>query len=382
MSTPGILAVGTKERWRGVEVTHDGTPDSLGYLVLRLLRRFGGPQGVAKQFVSSPWGWRSLAGREARDSGWAPWFTPDDAYSRTHFVNWYILDVEGGRLEVYDVNEKVWLEPVRIAADGRPLNRPDWVPEPPDWLPTRPAEVEADTNRARGCLRLRDLPLEQARAVVLAWMKGLVPGAEKGEWQFECAADATSLSAWRLGDQLLWIPDRIEASYFEFTLATEDCGIGLGAASPEAWLQAAQRTGLNRKKGVRFVEELFAAAATPWAKGPVRTGIRASFYSEPTGPLDALKRKLFPPEPEMTPEPFFMELGPLISHEEFMRRIERGDGPVQVAKEDDGIHIARDFTPPRGWLVNLVRAVGVPVPAGSPGVPARRRAYFWPYDEE
>jgi hypothetical protein len=379
MSTPGILAVGTREQWRGVEVTYDGTPDSLGFLVLRLLRRFG-VQGVVKQFISAPWGWRSITGREARDSGWAPWFTPENPYSQTHFINWYVLDVEGGRLEVYDCNTKAWLEPVRIAADGRPLNRPDWVPEPPDWLPTRPAEVASETNRVRGSLRVRDIPLEQARAVVLAWMKGLVPGAEKGEWQLECAEDATCLSAWRLGDQLLWIPDRIEAQYSEFFLATEDCGTGLGTPSPEAWAQAAQRTGFNRKKGVRFVEELFSVAATPWANGPVRTAIRVSYPSDPTGPLDALKRKLFPPEPQLAHAPFFMEVGKPISHEQVMRLIERGEQPL-IMQEDDGFHLGRDFTPPRGWLANLVRAVSVPVPAGSPGVPERRRAYFWPYDE-
>lgn len=381
MSEPAILAVGTREQWRGVEVTDDGTPDILGVFLLRLLRRFGGLEGVAKRFVSSPWGWRSLPMREARDSGWAPWFTPEDEHSRVNFLNWFVLDVEGGRLEVYDVNEKQWLEPVRIAPDGRPLNRPDWVPEPSDWLPTRPAEVPSEAHRVLGCLRVADLSVDQARTVVLTWMRGLVPGAGRGEWQLRCADDATCWSAWTLGGQRLWIPDRTEESIFDIILSTEECGLGLGSSEPRSWIAAAQASGLNRKKAGRFVEALFAAAVQPWAKHPINAGIEGTFYSEPSGPLDALKRKLFPPPPEVLPRPFFIEVLPAMSHEVFMRRIERGETPKHVVQDALGFHPATDFEPPKGWLLNLVKALCVPVPAGTPGLPERRRMYLWPYDE-
>jgi hypothetical protein len=379
MSEPAILAVGTREQWRGVEVTFDGAPEYLGVLLLRLLRRCGGLKAVAQRFVSAPWGWRSLPQRETRDSGWAPWLTPENPDSRTHFLNWYVLDVEGGTLEVYDVSQEAWLEPARIAADGRALNRPDWVPQPSGWLPTRPAVAETDAHRVLGCLRVADVPLEQARAVVLAWMRGLVQDAEQGEWQLRCGEDATCWSAWQLGAQRLWIPDRVDDDFFAFILSTEDCGVGYATAFPDVWLAAAQRTGLSRKKAARFVETLFTAAVQPWAKHPVRTGIEGVFHTEPSGLLEALKRKLFPPRPTLLRVPEFLEVFPPVPHELLMRRLQQEDGPTSVVQDEEGLHPAKDFTPPKGWLLNLVRAMSVPVPPG--GLPERRRAYFWPYDE-
>jgi hypothetical protein len=379
MSTPAILAVGTREQWRGVEVTSDGTPAYLGVLLLRLLRRSGGLKAVAQRFVSAPWGWRSLPRREPRDSGWAPWLTPENPDSQTHFIHWYVLDLEGGTLEVYDVSRKAWLEPARIAGDGRALNRPDWVPTPSGWLPTRPAVAETDAHRVLGCLRVADIPLEQARTVVLAWMKGLVRGAEQGEWQLGCGRGVTCWSAWQLAGQRLWIPDRVDDGSFAFILATEDCGVGYASDSPEAWLAAAQGTGLSRKKAARLVGDLFAAAVQPWARHPVRAGIVGALHSEPSGALDALKRKLFPPEPMLLRAPGFLEVLPAVPHELLLRQLERDDGPMSLVQDDDGFHPAKDFTPPKGWLLDLVRAMSVPVPPS--GLPERRRVSFWPYDE-
>ncbi|MCY1018174.1 hypothetical protein [Pyxidicoccus sp. MSG2] len=384
MSEPAILAVGTRDLWRGVEVSDDGVPEMLGVFLLRLLRRYGGAKGVAEAFVSAPWGWRKLPTREANDSGWAPWFTPDDEHSRIQFLTWFILDVEHGRLEVYDVNAREWLEPVRLGADGRALNRPAWVPVAPRWLPTRPAQVDARGARILEELRKRGLSVERARAIVSTWMKGLVPQAARGAWQLWCGDDATSWSACRLGEQLLWIPDRTtdEKSYFELILSTEDCGVGFGSPSPEAWLRAVQETGVSRAKAGDTLDALFSAAVSPWAKAPVRVAVEGVMHAEPSGPFEALKQKLFKPASEPLRVPQFLELLPAIPREELARRFENDEGPSSVVEDEDGLHPARTFEPPHGWLGGLVRALSVPVDSGSGAVPERRRTRFWPYDEE
>ncbi|WP_163992123.1 hypothetical protein [Pyxidicoccus caerfyrddinensis] len=281
------------------------------------------------------------------------------------------------------MSTREWLEPVRLAADGRALNRPAWMPDAPRWLPTRPAQVDARAARILEELRKRDLPVERARAIVSAWLKGLVPQAARGEWQLWCGDDATCWSAWRLGEQLLWIPDRTdEGSYFELILSTEDCGVGFGSPSPKAWLRAVQEAGVSRAKAGDTLDALFSAAVSPWAEAPVRVGVEGVIHAEPSGPLEALKQKLFKPAPKPLPAPQFLELLPAIPREELMRRFENDEGPSSVVEDEDGFHPARTFEPPHEWLVGLVRALSVPVGPGSGAVPERRRTRFWPYDDE
>ncbi|NMO19381.1 hypothetical protein HPC49_18650 [Pyxidicoccus fallax] len=382
MSEPAILAVGTRDRWRGVEVTDDGEPGMLGVFLLRLLRRYGGLKGVAEKFVSAPWGWRKLPTREARENGWAPWFTPDNEHSHSQFLTWFILDIEGGRLEVFDVVEKQWLEPVRIAPDGSPLNRPDWVPPPPKWLPTRPAVVDVRAARVLEALRKNDLSVERARAIVSAWMRGRVPSEAVGdEWQLWCGEGATCWSAWRLDGQLLWIPDRAYDSYFELVLSTSDCAVGFGTASPEAWVEAALQVGIPRRKAGKAVEALLSAAAAPFSTLPVKVAVEGFFHEEPSGLLDEVKQKLFPPLPQLLPRAHIVEVLPAFSYEELMRRVDSGETPNNVVEDEEGFHPAREFEPPHEWLVHLVQTLSVPVAPRTTPLPERRRRSYWPYDE-
>ena len=381
MSEPAILGVGTRDQWRGVEVTDDGVPEILGVLLLRLLRRLG-PRGVADTFISSPWGWRSLPLREKRDSGSAPWFTPGDAQSRTHFLTWFILDLEGQRLEVHDVNSAQWLEPVQLAPDGRALNRPAWLPEPSPWLPTRAGVIDVRSARVLQELRQRGIAFEQARAIVAAWLRGLVPGSTSGDWQARCANEATVWSAWRLEQQRLWLPDRLEDSFFEFILSTEDGVVGLGSSAVADWWEAARRAGVGGdKKIARTLESLFSAAVAPGSKLPVQASVTAIMPREPSGPLEALRQKLLGPVSEPLPRPVFLELLPDLSRQEFLRRLETGEMPDNLVEGKEGFHPAREFQPSREWIAQLVQAVSFPLASGTPDFPKRRRMFFWPYEE-
>jgi hypothetical protein len=386
MSEPAILAVGTRDRWRGIQVSHDGVPEVLGVFLLRLLRRYGGLKAVAEKFVASPTGWVNLPMREA--SKHARWFTQDDPDSRAAFLTWFILDVEGGRLEVFDVKQRQWLEAVQVAPDGRLLNRPAWVLAPPPWLPTRLAQVDAFAARILEGLRQHDLPVERARAIVSAWMRSLVPQAPKGDWELWRAEDATCWSAWRLDGQLLWIPDRVHGpgfrahgSSFTVVFSTGDCGVGFGTSNPARWLPAVEQAGVPRAKAARTLEALFAAAATPWAKHPVRVAVEGIFHQEPSGPLEALKQKLFKPKPELLPAPDVVEVLPAMPYEELGQLLQRGEIPWNVVQDAEGFHPARTLGLPREWFVHLLQALCVPVARGSYAVPERRRARFWPYEE-
>jgi hypothetical protein len=368
MSSPAILAVGTRENWRGVEVTYDGYPDTLGVLLLLLLRRHGGLKSVAREFVSAPWGWRSLPGREAREDGWAPWFTPDDEYCRMQFVTWFVLDLEGNKLEVYDVTEKQWLEPALIGADGRALNRPAWVPEAPRWLPTRPSESNGTNARILEVLGQQGLSIERARAVVSAWLSSLVPRAQESEWELSCSEEATSWSPYTLAGRRLWIPDHPNSEGLEVIVSTEDGHDGYGSSLLEPWWEAAKSAGISEPEVEKTLEALFSAAASPGTQHPVRVGV-AAVPPDSSGPAEPLRT------------PLLIQVLPAFSPEEWERRLEEGDIPDSIVQDDEGIHPAEELTPPTEWLVNLIRALSVPEEPLGMKLPQRRRAFFWPYDE-
>lgn len=367
VSEPAILGVGTRTRWRGVEVTDDGTPDVLGLFLLRLCRYYGGLEAVARKFVSEPWGWRTLPTRERRDDGWAPWFEPGNEHSSQQFLNWFVLDVEAGKLEVFDVNEGHWLEPALIAPDGRPRNRPAWVGDDPRWLSTTYGTTSLTSARILTALHEQPIAIDRARTVVAAWLHGLVPHSKHGDWQIWSGDDATTWSPWKIGEQRLWLPDQpSDVLPFALVLSTEDACVGFATMEVDNWRSAAMRAGVPQAEVARTLEALFAAAAAPWVKGPVKVAVSATMHGES--------------EDHWLHQPMVFEMTSTISREEMVRLIREGQPPRNIIEGTDGYHLATEFKPPSNWIVDLIRAVNVPVEVEVEPLPERRRSRWWPFD--
>ncbi|MGC4119336.1 MAG: hypothetical protein QM765_33180 [Myxococcales bacterium] len=187
MSTPCILAVGSRESWRGVPCKMDGVPGSTGPTVIDQVVRGGGVAAAAKALVgNAPLGWDCAGGSklEELDDFLAPEPLNDKVSSETlgrHFAV-YVLDPAANRLEVLMLGDRTWLEPVCFAPDGHLAAKlPAWYPQLGEQTSSRATKPEAVSKELRKfCLdhSMTWLKLEAALSEWIAVQLGDLAGVE------------------------------------------------------------------------------------------------------------------------------------------------------------------------------------------------------------
>ena len=135
MSTPCILAVGTRTAWRGVPCKQDGDLESTGLVVVDRIVRLGGVVRAAKAFVDdAPLGWTWAGGEPLTEvddfltEGGLSDKTPKQILDRHIAI--YLLDPSTSRLDVFDLPEQRWHDPAVFRDDGFVLTLPRWYPQP------------------------------------------------------------------------------------------------------------------------------------------------------------------------------------------------------------------------------------------------------------
>lgn len=142
MSTPCVVAIGTRDQWRGVPCKMDGYAAWAGaYLVDHIVRH--GLAATAQQLVvESAHGWACLGGAALTEPddflGGDVVTQASDALDHHHAI--WVIDADAGTLEAHI--DGAWQPPAMFA----PLVLPPWYPQPDPKSYTKRRRPEAITR--------------------------------------------------------------------------------------------------------------------------------------------------------------------------------------------------------------------------------------------
>jgi hypothetical protein len=135
MSTPCILAVGTRELWKGVPCKTDGVPESTGPVLVDRIVRSGSVTEAAKTSVLDvPLGWDWAGGNplvEEDEFLVGPGLsedTPTEVLDRHYAI--YLFNPTNHSLDVKVLPDERWLDSVAFTATGSVTQLPTWYPQP------------------------------------------------------------------------------------------------------------------------------------------------------------------------------------------------------------------------------------------------------------
>jgi hypothetical protein len=132
MTTPCIVAMGTRATWRGVPCKMDGYESWSGAAIIDRIARDGIASAAHTLVSSVRHGWESIGSAELTEpdeflGGDAVTnAAPREILERHHAA--YVIDVGAARLDVCVFTHDRWLEPATFAAPGA-VSLPSWYPQ-------------------------------------------------------------------------------------------------------------------------------------------------------------------------------------------------------------------------------------------------------------
>jgi hypothetical protein len=158
MTTPCIVAVGTRDAWRGVPCEMDGYESWSGAVIIDRIVRHGIAAAARSLVTSVTYGWDSVGSSELTEpdeflgGDGVTDAAPREILDRHHAV--YVIDVGAARLDV--LADGHWLEPAEL---GSSVSLPSWYPQ---------LGARSFAKRRRPEIVTRELQ-EQCRSLDIGW---------------------------------------------------------------------------------------------------------------------------------------------------------------------------------------------------------------------
>lgn len=286
MSTPCILAVGTRELWKGVPCKADGAPESTGpVLVDRIVRSASVTEAAKTSVLDAPLGWDWAGGKPLAEEDeflMGPGLsekTPTDILDRHYAI--YLFNPSNNSLDVKVLPGERWLDPVAFTPTGSVTQLPTWYPQPNLEAEISAQPMSADTKKKLQdfCLK-NDIRWNVMLGALRQWCISALGDVSGSNWLFLPSSSEPGASYLRgnVGDVMVFAAT--DAAGAEFTgsdgklrhLNVHDVElaekiftqIGLRSthARPalEQWLSAAYETG----SGVRGAHVSWYAGIKRW----------------------------------------------------------------------------------------------------------------------
>ena len=219
MSTPCILAYGSRSQWTGVPCRMEGAPESTGPVLLDAVLRNGVDGSAKKLVLDAPLGWawaggpalgevdEYLAGEGLSSS------TPQEILDRHYAL--YLLDRERGCLDITVLGDEPPLQPIFAEAGGSLASLPPWYPQPNLAAKAEPHALSPEAkSRAQTFCDENRIRWPILRGALRAWCLESLGDLRGVSWLLAGGRDAEAYAGGRVADSVLHIaPDQGTARF-------------------------------------------------------------------------------------------------------------------------------------------------------------------------